>query len=216
MFKNFIDRPVLSLVISIFFVLLGVLSMLVLPITQYPDIAPPAVSVTTRYTGANAEVCAKAVVTPLERAINGVPGMTYMTSVSGNDGTSIIQVYFEVGTDPNVAAVNVQNRVTTVLDELPEEVIKAGVSTEKEVNSMLMYINLISEDTSLDEKFIYNFADINVLAELKRIDGVGFVDIMGSREYAMRIWLKPARMDAYQISADDIILAIERASFCSI
>jgi HAE1 family hydrophobic/amphiphilic exporter-1 len=209
MFKNFIDRPVLSLVISIFFVLLGVLSMLVLPITQYPDIAPPAVSVTTRYTGANAEVCAKAVVTPLERAINGVPGMTYMTSVSGNDGTSIIQVYFEVGTDPNVAAVNVQNRVTTVLDELPEEVIKAGVSTEKEVNSMLMYINLISEDTSLDEKFIYNFADINVLAELKRIDGVGFVDIMGSREYAMRIWLKPARMDAYQISADDIIKALK-------
>ena len=209
MFKNFINRPVLSLVISIFFVLLGVLSMLVLPITQYPDIAPPAVSVTTRYTGANAEVCAKAVVTPLERAINGVPGMTYMTSVSGNDGTSIIQVYFEVGTDPDVAAVNVQNRVTTVLDELPEEVIKAGVSTEKEVNSMLMYINLISDDTSLDEKFIYNFADINVLAELKRIDGVGFVDIMGSREYAMRVWLKPARMDAYEISADDIIKALK-------
>lgn len=209
MFTKFINRPVLSLVISIFIVLLGVLAMVGLPITQYPDIAPPAVSVTTKYTGANAEVCAKAVVTPLERAINGVPGMTYMTSVSGNDGTSIIQVYFEVGTDPDVAAVNVQNRVTTVLDELPEEVIKAGVSTEKEVNSMLMYINLISNDTSLDEKFIYNFADINVLAELKRIDGVGFVDIMGSREYAMRIWLKPARMDAYQISASDIIQALK-------
>ena len=209
MFTNFINRPVLSLVISIFILLLGVLAMVGLPITQYPDIAPPAVSVTTKYTGANAEVCAKAVVTPLERAINGVPGMTYMTSVSGNDGTSIIQVYFEVGTDPNVAAVNVQNRVTTVLDELPEEVIKAGVSTEKEVNSMLMYINLISEDPTVDEKFIYNFADINVLAELKRIDGVGFADIMGSREYAMRVWLKPARMDAYQISADDIIKALK-------
>jgi HAE1 family hydrophobic/amphiphilic exporter-1 len=140
MFANFINRPVLSLVISIFIVLLGVLAMVGLPITQYPDIAPPAVSVTTKYTGANAEVCSKAVVTPLERAINGVPGMTYMTSVSGNDGVSIIQVYFEVGTDPDVAAVNVQNRVTTVLDELPEEVIKAGVSTEKEINSMLMYI----------------------------------------------------------------------------
>ena len=212
MFKSFIDRPVLSLVISIFFVLLGVLSMLVLPITQYPDIAPPAVSVTTRYTGANAEVCAKAVVTPLERAINGVPGMTYMTSVSGNDGTSIIQVYFEVGTNPDVAAVNVQNRVTTVLDELPEEVIKAGVSTEKEVNSMLMYINLISEDTSLDEKFIYNFADINVLAELKRIDGVGFVDIMGSREYAMRVWLNPERMRAYSISSEEVMKAIGEQS----
>ncbi len=209
MFTNFINRPVLSLVISIFILLLGVLAMVGLPITQYPDIAPPAVSVTTKYTGANAEVCAKAVVTPLERAINGVPGMTYMTSVSGNDGTSIIQVYFEVGTNPDVAAVNVQNRVTTVLDELPEEVIKAGVSTEKEVNSMLMYINLISEDPTVDEKFIYNFADINVLAELKRIDGVGFADIMGSREYAMRVWLKPARMDAYQISADDIIKALK-------
>src|SRR6218665_457823 len=209
MLTNFINRPILSLVISIFIVLLGFLAMTGLPITQYPDIAPPAVSVTTKYTGANAEVCAKAVVTPLERAINGVPGMTYMTSVSGNDGTSIIQVYFEVGTDPDVAAVNVQNRVTTVLDELPEEVIKAGVSTEKEVNSMLMYINLISDDTSLDEKFIYNFADINVLAELKRIDGVGFVDIMGSREYAMRVWLKPARLDAYEISAEDVITALK-------
>ncbi len=209
MFAKFITRPVLSLVISIFIVIMGVLAMFSLPVTQYPDIAPPAVTVTTKYTGANAEVCAKAVVTPLERAINGVPGMTYMTSMSGNDGTSIIQVYFEVGTDPDVAAVNVQNRATTVLDELPEEVIKAGVVTEKEVNSMLLYINLISEDTTLDEKFIYNFADINVLAELKRINGVGFIDILGSREYAMRVWLKPGRMDAYEISAEDIVKALK-------
>lgn len=208
MFKKFIQRPVLSLVISVFITLLGLLSMTQLPVTQYPDIAPPAVSVTTKYTGANAEVCAKAVVTPLERAINGVPGMAYMTSVSGNDGTSIIQVYFKVGTDPDLAAVNVQNRVATVLDELPEEVIKAGVSTEKEVNSMLMYLNLVSSDTTLDEKFIYNFADINVLAELKRIDGVGFADIMGQREYAMRVWLKPAKLDAYEISAEDIVTAL--------
>lgn len=208
MFKKFIERPVLSLVISLFITLLGVLAMTGLPVTQYPDIAPPAVAVTTKYTGANAEVCAKAVVTPLERAINGVPGMAYMTSVSGNDGTSIIQVYFKVGTDPDLAAVNVQNRVATVLDELPEEVIKAGVSTEKEVNSMLMYLNLVSRDTSIDEKFIYNFADINVLAELKRIDGVGFADIMGQREYAMRVWLKPTKLDAYEISAEDIITAL--------
>ncbi|MCU0324359.1 MAG: efflux RND transporter permease subunit [Spirosomaceae bacterium] len=208
MLKIFIERPILSSVISIFIVLLGLLSMTTLPITQYPDIAPPAVTVTARYTGANAEVCAKAVVTPLERAINGVPGMTYMTSTSGNDGTSIIQVYFQVGTDPDVAAVNVQNRVTTVLNELPEEVIKAGVTTEKEVNSMLLYINLISEDPTADEKFIYNFADINVLPELKRIDGVGFIDIMGSREYAMRVWLNPERLDSYGISADDIIKSL--------
>lgn len=208
MFEKFIQRPVLSLVISLLITILGLLALMQLPVTQYPDIAPPAVSVTTKYTGANAEVCAKAVVTPLERAINGVPGMAYMTSVSGNDGSSIIQVYFNVGTDPDLAAVNVQNRVATVLDELPEEVIKAGVSTEKEVNSMLMYLNLVSSDTTLDEKFIYNFADINVLAELKRIDGVGFADIMGSREYAMRVWLKPSKLDAYEISADDIITAL--------
>ena len=209
MFKKFIERPILSLVISVFITLLGVLAMLKLPVTQYPDIAPPAVSVTTKYTGANAEVCAKAVVTPLERAINGVPGMDYMNSVSGNDGTSIIQIYFKVGTDPDLAAVNVQNRVATVLDELPEEVVKAGISTEKEVNSMLLYINLVSSDTSLDEKFIYNFADINVLAELKRIEGVGFADIMGQREYAMRIWLKPSKLDAYQVSAEEIINALK-------
>ncbi len=211
MWEKFIKRPVLSLVISLMILLLGILALPQLPVTQYPDIAPPAVSVTTRYTGANAEVCAKAVVTPLERAINGVPGMDYMTSVSGNDGTSIIQIYFKVGTDPDKAAVNVQNRVATVLDELPEEVIKAGVSTEKEVNSMLMYLNLISTDSTFDEKFIFNFADINVIPELKRIDGVGFADIMGQREYAMRIWLNPLKLDAYQISTDEVIAAL-RAS----
>ncbi|MEZ4905973.1 MAG: efflux RND transporter permease subunit, partial [Spirosomataceae bacterium] len=208
MFTTFINRPVLSIVISLIITLLGALAITQLPVTQYPDIAPPAVTVTTKYTGANAEACSKAVVTPLERAINGVPGMTYMTSVSGNDGTSIIQIYFQVGTNPDLAAVNVQTRVTAVLDEMPEEVIKAGVVTEKEVNSMLLYLNLMSEDTTADEKFLYNFADINVLAELKRIDGVGFAEIMGSREYAMRIWLKPDRMTVYDISAEDIITAL--------
>ena len=209
MFTTFINRPVLSIVISLIILLLGVLAMTQLPVTQFPDIAPPAVTVTTKYTGANAEVCAKAVVTPLERAINGVPGMTYMTSVSGNDGSSIVQVYFQVGTDPDLAAVNVQNRVSTVLDELPEEVIKAGVSTEKEVNSMLMYLNIMTNDTTADEKFLYNFTDINILAELKRIDGVGFADIMGQREYSMRVWLKPDRMTSYNVSAEDVMNALK-------
>jgi len=208
MFETFINRPILSIVISLIITLLGALAITQLPVTQYPDIAPPAVTVTAKYTGANAETCSKAVVTPLERAINGVPGMTYMTSVSGNDGKSIIQIYFKVGTNPDVAAVNVQTRVTTVLDEMPEEVIKAGVVTEKEVNSMLLYLNLMSEDTTADEKFLFNFADINVLAELKRIDGVGFAEIVGSREYAMRVWLKPDRMTVYNVSADDIITAL--------
>lgn len=209
---TFIKRPILSIVISVIITLLGLLAVSTLPVTQYPEIEPPSVTVTTRYTGANAEVCARAVVTPLERAINGVAGMTYMTSVSGNDGTSIIQVYFQTGIDPDLAAVNVQNRVTAVLDELPEEVLKAGVITEKEVNSMLMYLNLMSSDTALDEKFIYNFADINVLAELKRIDGVGFADIMGSREYAMRIWLRPDRMTVYNVSAQEIIDALQKSN----
>lgn len=208
MFSYFIHRPVLSIVISVIITLLGCIALATMPVTQFPEIEPPSVTVTTKYTGANAEVCAKAVVTPLERAINGVAGMNYMTSVSGNDGTSIIQVYFRSGIDPDLAAVNVQNRVTAVLDELPEEVLKAGVITEKEVNSMLMYLNLYSNDTTMDEEFIYNFADINVLKELKRIDGVGFAEIMGSREYSMRIWLKPDRLTSYGISAEEIIAAL--------
>lgn len=208
MIKTFIQRPVLSLVISLIITFLGVLSMTTLPVTQFPEIVPPSVTVTAKYTGANSEVCAKAVATPLERAINGVPGMTYMSSVSGNNGTTIITVFFEVGTDPDVAAVGVQNRVQTVIDELPEEVIKAGVATEKEVNSMLMYLNVMSDDPSLDEKFVYNFTDINILAELKRINGVGFAEIMGAQDYAMRVWLKPDRMLTYQISAEDVIKAI--------
>ncbi|MDJ1491667.1 efflux RND transporter permease subunit [Cytophagaceae bacterium DM2B3-1] len=208
MFDIFIHRPVLSLVISLLIVFLGVLSLFTLPVTQFPEIVPPSVTVTAKYTGANAEVCTKAVATPLERAINGVPGMTYMTSVTSNNGTTLIQVFFEVGTDPDLAAVNVQNRVQTVIDELPEEVIKAGVATEKEVNSMLMYLNVMSEDSTVGEKFIYNFADINVLKELKRINGVGFCEIMGSREYSMRIWLKPDRMAAYEVSTDEIIETI--------
>lgn len=210
MFDIFIKRPLLSSVISIIITLLGVLALTGLPVTQFPDIVPPSVTVTTKYTGANAEVCTKAVATPLERAINGVPGMVYMNSVSGNDGTTLIQVFFEVGTDPDLAAMNVQNRVTAVLDELPEEVIKAGVITEKEVNSMLLYLNIFSEDSTIDEKFIYNFADINILAELKRIDGVGFADIMGSREYSMRVWLKPDRLTTYNVSPDDVIHAIRQ------
>lgn len=208
MVETFIRRPILSLVISLIILLLGILALFTLPITQFPDIVPPSVVVTANYNGANADVCEKAVATPLERAVNGVPGMTYMNSVSSNNGTTLLQVFFEVGTDPDQAAVNVQNRVTTVLDELPEEVIRAGVVTEKEVNSMLLYLNLISEDTTVNEEFIYNFTDINVLPELKRIDGVGFVDIMGAREYSMRVWLKPDRMVAYNISTEEIIQAL--------
>ncbi len=210
MFETYIRRPILSLVISLIITLLGVLALVTLPVTQFPDIVPPSVAVTAKYTGANAEVCAKAVATPLERAINGVPGMTYMTTVCSNNGTTLIQIYFKVGTDPDLAAVNVQNRVVTVLDELPVEVIKSGVTTEKEVNSMLLYLNLTSTDTSAGEQFVYNFADINVLPELKRIDGVGFAEIMGAKEYAMRVWLKPDRMTAYNVSTEEVLTTLQK------
>jgi len=208
MYTKFIERPVLSLVISLILTLLGVLALFQLPITQFPDIVPPSVTVTAKYTGANAEVCAKSVAIPLERAINGVPGMNYMTSVTGNNGTTMLQVFFKVGTDPDFAAVSVQNRVQTVLDELPEEVIKAGVSAEKEVNSMLMYLNIMSSDTTMDEKFVYNFTDINILSELKRIEGVGYAEIMGNQDYAMRVWLKPDRLASYGLSTEEVIAAI--------
>jgi HAE1 family hydrophobic/amphiphilic exporter-1 len=178
--------------------------------TQFPDIAPPEVTVTTKYTGANAEACVKAVVVTLERAVNGVPGMAYMSSVSGNDGTSVINIIFKAGTDPEIAAVNVQNRVSSVLDELPEEVIKSGVIVEKVQNSMLLYLNVLSSDPNLDEKFLYNFADINILPELKRIEGVGFADIMGQREYAMRVWLNPVKMAAYKISTEDVVQSLKQ------
>jgi HAE1 family hydrophobic/amphiphilic exporter-1 len=208
MFQKFIERPVLSLVISVFITLLGLLAFLDLPVSQFPDIVPPSVVVTATYTGANAEVCVDAVAVPLEKAINGVPGMTYMTSVSGNDGVTTITISFNVGVDPDLAAVNVQNRVQTVIDELPEEVIKAGVTTEKEVNSMLMYLDIMSSDSTVGEDFVYNFADINILKELKRIDGVGRAQIMGSKDYSMRVWLKPDRMNSYNVSADEVVQAI--------
>jgi len=191
-------------------VLLGLLALFQLPITQFPDIVPPSVTVTAKYTGANAEVSANAVALPLERAINGVPGMTYMSTVTSNDGLTLIQVFFEVGTDPDLAAVNVQNRVTTILDELPEEVIRAGVTTEKEVNSMLMYLNVTSTDKIQDEQFIFNFTDINILQELKRIDGVGRAEIMGQKEYSMRVWLDPQKMLSYNIAANEVISSLQK------
>jgi len=209
MTSTFIHRPVLSIVISIIITLVGLISLTQLPITQFPDIAPPEVNVTTKFTGANAETCVKAVVTPLERAINGVPGMAYMASVSGNDGTSIIQIIFKAGTNPDVASVNVQNRVSAVIDELPEEAIKAGVIVEKVQNSMLLYINVLSKDSLADEKFLFNYTDINILKELKRIEGVGFAEIVGSKDYAMRIWLKPDKMLMYNISATDVITQLK-------
>jgi HAE1 family hydrophobic/amphiphilic exporter-1 len=209
MFNKFINRPVLSIVISLMILILGALSLTQLPMTQFPNIAPPEVNVSIEYTGANAETVTKAAIVPLERAINGVPGMKYMSSDAGNDGVGVVQILFEVGTDPDVAAVNVQNRVAAVIGELPAEVIRNGVKIAKEENAMLMYLNIYSNDSSVEEKFLYNFADINILAELKRVKGVGYADILGAKEYAMRVWLKPDKMLNYKLSTDEILMALE-------
>jgi HAE1 family hydrophobic/amphiphilic exporter-1 len=208
MTTTFIKRPVLSIVISVIITLLGLLALMRLPMTQFPSIAPPEVNVSVEYTGANAETVTKAAIVPLERAINGVPGMKYMSSDAGNDGVGVVQIIFEIGTNPDIAAVNVQNRVAAVMGELPEEVIRNGVKIAKEENAMLMYLNIFSDDPDLSEKFLYNFTDINILAELKRVNGVGYADILGAKEYAMRIWLKPDKMLNYIISTEDINKAL--------
>lgn len=212
MFNKFIQRPVLSIVISLIIVFLGVLALVQLPVTQFPTISPPKVNVTVEYPGANNELLIKSAIIPLERAINGVPGMKYMASDAGNDGEGTIQVIFNLGTDPNVASLNVQNRVASVTNKLPPLVIREGVKISREESNMLMYINLYSKDPHTDQKFLFNFADINLLPELKRVDGVGYADILGNREYAMRIWLKPDRMLAYKISADEVMEALSAQS----
>ncbi|MFB6457433.1 efflux RND transporter permease subunit [Chitinophaga sp. Hz27] len=212
MLNKFIQRPVLSIVISLIIVFLGVIAVTQLPVTQFPSISPPKVNVVAEYPGANGELMIKSVVIPLERAINGVPGMKYMESSAGNDGEANIQVVFNLGTDPNQASLNVQNRVASVVNKLPPLVVREGVKISREESNMLMYINLYSTDPKADQKFLFNFADINLLPEIKRVDGVGFADILGSREYAMRIWLKPDRMLAYKISADEVMDALDKQS----
>ncbi|WP_343686554.1 efflux RND transporter permease subunit [Chryseobacterium gleum] len=212
MFKKFIRRPVLSIVISLIIVFMGILSLVKLPVTQFPSISPPKVNITAEYPGANNELLIKSVVIPLERGLNGVPGMKYMTSDAGNDGEASIQVVFDLGTDPNVAAVNVQNRVSSVVNKLPPLVVREGVKITREEPNMLMYINLYSDDPKADQKFLFNYADINIMSELRRVSGVGFADILGTREYAMRIWLKPDRLTAYNISADEVMESLNEQS----
>ena len=212
MFNKFIHRPVLSIVISLIITLLGVVALLQLPVTQFPSISPPKVNITAEYPGANGELMIKAVVLPLERAINGTPGVKYIASDAGNDGEASIQVVFNSGVDPNIASVNIQNRVASVINKLPPIVVREGVKITREESNMLMYVNLYSTDPNLDEKFLFNFADINLLSELKSVDGVGVADVLGNREYAMRIWLKPDRMTAYKISADEVLKALDEQS----
>lgn len=212
MFNKFIQRPVLSIVISLVIVFLGILAMTSLPVTQFPSISPPKVNILADYPGANGELMVKAVIIPLERALNGVPGMKYITSDAGNDGEANVQVIFNLGTDPNQAAINVQNRVSSVINKLPPLVVREGLKITREEPNMLLYVNLFSTDPKTSQKFLFNYADINILSDIKRVNGVGVADILGNREYAMRIWLKPDRMLAYKISAEEVMESLSNQS----
>ena len=208
MIKRFIERPVLSTVVSIIILLLGTISLFSLPITLFPDIAPPTVQVTASYPGANAEVVARAVATPLEEAINGVENMTYMTSTSSNDGSMTINVFFKVGTNPDLAAVNVQSRVSRATSQVPSEVVQVGISTQKQQNSMIFVPLIYSTDTAYNETFLQNYVKINIIPELQRIPGVGQAFVFGAKDYSMRIWLKPDRLVANNLSPQDVTNAI--------
>lgn len=204
---TFINRPVLSTVISIFIVLLGLIGLVSLPVTQYPDIAPPTISVTTTYTGANAQAVLNSVIAPLEESINGAQGMTYIESTATNTGSATINVHFEQGFDPDMAAVDVQNRVAKAQNLLPAEVTRVGVLTQKRQTSMLLGININADSTQYSEEFLENYMKINVVPQLQRISGVGDVSVMGA-DYSMRIWLKPDVMAQYHLMPEDISMAL--------
>ncbi len=212
MFNRFIERPVLSTVISIIIFMLGLLGLIGLPIEQYPDIAPPTVRVSANYAGANAEVVLNSVIIPLEEQINGVEGMTYMTSSANNDGNGSINVYFEVGADPDMAAVEVQNRVSSASGILPAEVTRAGVSVRKQQGGMLLISAVYSENPEYDELFLQNYIEINILPRLRRVKGVGNATAFGQMTYAMRIWLKPDVMAVYGIVPGDIVASLNDQS----
>ncbi|MEI7724532.1 MAG: multidrug efflux RND transporter permease subunit [Bacteroidota bacterium] len=209
MLQSFITRPILSSVIAILIAMVGVLSMMVLPISQYPDVVPPTIQVTAFYPGANAEDVQKTVAVPLEEQINGVDNMTYMTSQCANDGSCNITVYFEVGTDPDMATVNVQNRTQRAMNVLPAEVVQGGVIVMKKSPSILFLYALVSSDTAYDTKFLSNYLNINVVNVLKRVNGVGDVNLFGGDDYAMRIWLNPQRMAGLSVSVQDVQAAIK-------
>ena len=204
----FIERPVLSTVISILITILGILGFMSLPVEQYPEIAPPTVQVSATYTGANAETVLNSVVIPLEEEINGVEGMTYMTSSAANDGSAKISVYFELGVDPDLAAVNVQNRVARATSKLPQAVIQTGVTTVKSQTSALMFLALYSKNKEYDETYIQNYAKINLVPKLQRVKGVGQVNVFGAKDYSMRIWINPEKMASYNVAPKDIQAAL--------
>ena len=196
MLKTFIGRPVLSTVISIIIVILGVLGYSALPVEQYPDIAPPTIQVNATYPGASAETILESVIIPIEEQINGVEGMTYMTSSADNNGTANITVYFDQEMNPDIAAGNVQNRVSRANPLLPSEVVQTGVTTQKQQTSALMFLSVYSDNEDYDGVFVQNYLKINVIPAIQRVNGVGNVQVFSNNDYAMRIWLKPEKLAA--------------------
>lgn len=212
MFSKFIKRPVLAIVISLAIIFLGALAIVTRPVSQFPEIAPPRVMVFIAYPGSSADVLVKSTLIPLERAINGVQGMQYIISDATSAGEATIQIVFDPGTDPNAAVVNVKTRVDQVMNNLPPLVQREGVVITPIQPSMLMYVNLFSKDKNADEKFLYNYANVHVLPELQRIKGMGRAQILGSRQYAMRVWLKPDRMRVYNVSTEEVMEAMNEQS----
>ena len=212
MFSKFIRRPVFAIVISVVILLMGGLAIMKLPTSQFPEISPPLVMVSAAYPGASAKVLTESVLIPLEQAVNGVPGMKYMTSDAVSAGEANIQIVFNLGTDPDQAVVNVNTRIAQVLNRLPVLVQREGVIVNRVVPNMLMYVNLYSKDKNTDMKYLFNYAGVNMIPELQRLGGIGRASILGSRQYAMRIWLKPDRMRAYNISVDDVMKALDEQS----
>ena len=212
MLKKFIERPVLSTVISIILIILGILGIEQLPVTQYPDIAPPTVQVSTSFPGANAQTILESVIIPIEEQINGVEGMTYITSSASNDGSATITVFFEQEYDPDIAAVTVQNRVARANAVLPDEVLRSGVVTAKQQNSALLYAAIYSTTENYSDTYVQNYLNINVKPELERINGVANVNIFGGKDYSMRVWLDPDKMASYNLNASEVIAAIREQS----
>ncbi len=208
MFRRFIERPILSSVISIIIVILGLIGLFTLPIEQYPNIAPPTIRVSASYAGASAETVLKSVVTPLEEQINGAENMIYMTSTASNSGTASLDIYFKQGTNPDMASVNVQNRVARATSILPAEVNRAGVITAKRQPSMLLIFSVYSDNGQFDETFLQNYCAINLIPQIQRVTGVGEADVFGAKNYSMRIWLKPDVMAAYGLMPSDVISAL--------
>ena len=212
MFTQILHRPALAIVISILLLFLGVLGIKTLPIAQFPNVAPPTVQVSIAYPGASANVLVDAVLIPLEQSINGVQNMRYMVSSATSAGEAAITIYFEPGTDPNINVVNVQNRVNIMLSRLPPLVVREGILVSQVVPSMLMYVNIFSTDPNADQKDLFNFTNVYVMPRLKRIQGMGLPRNLGNRSYAMRVWLNPERMRAYQISTEDVMEALAKQS----